>query len=234
MDALAYRMMAATQDHHWWWEGRRQILRRTLTALRAGGLLPPGVLYDLGCGCGSNLGVLGEFGDAVGLDGSARAVEYARASGRSNVRLVDLTDAEAVQTACPAGSGAVVLLADVLEHLDAEGPALEIAGRVLAPNGCLLITVPALPMLWGPADDFNHHRRRYSRATLVRAVETRFTVERMSYFNTFLLPPIAVARWLGRVLRRPGHEELALPPAPVNATLRRVLSFESRLLEQLQ
>jgi SAM-dependent methyltransferase len=230
MDARAYEIMAQTADRHWWWSGRRAILRAVLRDLHARGALPPGALYDLGCGVGANLPVLREFGHAVGLDGSELAVRAAHHHGRGDVHLADLAHGVAALSGHAAGSAAVVLFADVLEHLDDEGPALALADHLLGPGGVLLVTVPALPALWGPSDEFNHHRRRYTRATLAGAIRRTFTVERLTYFNSLLFAPIAAARAVSRLARRPGHEEIGLPPAPVNALLRGIFSAEAALL----
>jgi SAM-dependent methyltransferase len=228
MDASAYEMMARNEDRHWWWSGRRAILASILDDLRAS--LPPGVLYDLGCGVGSNLPVLARYGEAVGLDGSTLAVDAAHRLGRTGVRFADLARGIDAIADIPAGSGAVVLMADVLEHLDDEQPALKIAKHLLRPGGVFIATVPAFPMLWGPSDEFNHHRRRYTRDTLDAAVSQAFRVERLSYFNAALFPGVAVARTLSRALKRPGAEEIALPPAPINAALTRLFSAERHLL----
>jgi hypothetical protein len=63
----------------------------------------------------------------------------------------------------------------------------------------LLVTVPALPSLWGRQDVVSEHRRRYTRRTL----ETTFALAglenpQLTHFNTLLLPPIAALRWLRR------------------------------------
>lgn len=232
MDATAYEMMARDEDRHWWWSGRRAILETILDELRDRGGLPKGTLYDLGCGVGSNLAVLARYGDALGLDGSALAVDAAHRLGRANVRFADLSRGlEAVADLAPA-SGAVVLMADVLEHLDDERPALELARHLLAPGGVFVATVPAFPMLWGPSDEFNHHRRRYTRDTLGAAVSQVFRVERMSYFNAALFPAVAVARALSRRLKRPGAEEIALPPPAINAALTRLFRAERHVLSR--
>ena len=231
MDELAYRMMAADERRHWWWCGRRAILGRVLTDLFAAGVAPRGPLYDLGCGVGANLELLARFGPAVGYEGADAAVAFAHSLGRTNVHKADLTQGE---EALPAVQppGAVVLLADVLEHLDDERPALALAARLLLPGGILLATVPALPRLWGPTDDFNHHRRRYTRDSLRAAIEPHFRIRRVTYFNSLLLAPIAAVRLLSRVLRRPGGEEAKLPPRPVNALLKLIFEAEAPLLER--
>lgn len=233
MEVRAYQLMADHEARHWWWCGRRAILRRVLQQLAARRRIPPGVLYDLGCGVGSNLPVLAEFGRAVGYDGAAAAVEAARAKGLTDVHLADITAGLAALREIP-GPGAVALLADVIEHLEDESPALALAQALLVPGGLLIVTVPALPALWGPADEFNHHRRRYTPRTLREVVGRYFTVQRVTFFNSVLFPAIAAARLLSNVIGWPGIREVEVPPAPLNALLRAVFSAEAWLVPSVR
>lgn len=229
MDARALEHMADVEDRHWWWSGRRAILGDVVDALVAKGL-PQGVFYDLGCGVGSNLSVLSRHGAVIGVDGSSQLVDAAHARGRSAVRHADLeADGDALSV-YPAGSAALVLMADVLEHLDDESTALRQVSRLLAPGGVFVATVPALPTLWSPTDEWNHHRRRYTRSTLRAAVAPHLAIERLTYFNSVLLAPIALGRAVAKLAGRPGGEEVALPPAPVNALLGAVFGAERHLL----
>jgi len=197
-----------------------------LSGLAAGGL-PEGKLYDLGCGVGSNLEVLGRYGEAVGLDGSGAALAAARARGRHNVRLVDLDHADKAIDPREHGSAKIVLLADVLEHLQDERVALALADRLLVPGGALVATVPAFKFLWGPADLMNQHHRRYTRATLEATIAPHFRIEKLSYFNFFLFPPIGAVRALERVVGGDGENEVAMLPGPVNVTLKRIFASEA-------
>jgi hypothetical protein len=62
------------------------------------------------------------------------------------------------------------------------------------------MTVPALRALWSSHDVFNNHFRRYDRKMMRSlAAETGWTIERMTYFNSLLLPPAAAVRLLQRV-----------------------------------
>jgi hypothetical protein len=72
---------------------------------------------------------------------------------------------------------------------------------LVKPSGLLVVTVPALPSLWGGQDEVSHHRRRYTRDSLLRVFEQAgLSHPTVTYFNTFLLAPIAAIRWGRRIL----------------------------------
>ena len=54
-------------------------------------------------------------------------------------------------------------------------------------------------------------------------------MERLTYFNTLLAPPIMAVRIARAALRRPGHD-LDRPAAPVNRALAACFAAEARLL----
>lgn len=55
---------------------------------------------------------------------------------------------------------------ETLEHLDDDVSAAREFARVVKAGGSVLIMVPALQSLWSASDDYNLHRRRYSRDRL--------------------------------------------------------------------
>jgi hypothetical protein len=64
-----------------------------------------------------------------------------------------------------------------------------------------MITVPALPSLWGGQDVVSNHRRRYTKQTLLRAFrQADLPQPRVHYFNALLFPPIAAVRWSRRAI----------------------------------
>lgn len=222
MDVRSYAHIHGVQREHWWYAARRQILDRVLSDLHARGL-PQGTLLDLGCGVGANLPVLEKYGEALGVDVSSEAVEFCRAQGIENVARADLDHLAGV----PADSASVVLLADVIEHLDDEGPCLDAAFEALAPGGALIVTVPAFMFLWSPADDFAHHRRRYTAPELEKVIAQRFDIQHLTYFNTLLFGLVLAGRGMEKLLKRQGDDTYAVPPTPVNQILRSMFAAES-------
>ena len=74
----------------------------------------------------------------------------------------------------------MVVLSEVLEHLDDDAAALDRCFSLARPGGRLLVTVPAHPELWTDMDALIGHRRRYTREALVaRLEEAGFDVERV-------------------------------------------------------
>lgn len=220
-----YETMSRMQDRHWWYEGRRRILESVLQRVYAEGV-PDGTIYDLGCGVGANLALFERFAPTVGVDSSPEAVAYCRAHQRSRVELRDLDRLEGL----PDESGSIVVLADVIEHLDDEQPCLAAARRLLKPGGALIVTVPAYMFLWSAADDVSHHRRRYTEPQLAQVIAQKFRVARTSYFSTLLFPPIAAGRFVEILLRRDGSDAAAVPPDPINRALSAIFAAEKHLL----
>jgi len=70
------------------------------------------------------------------------------------------------------GAFDAVTSGETLEHLDDDAGAAGEFARVLKPGGACLVMVPALQLLWSASDDYNLHRRRYSRSRL-RSLFTR-------------------------------------------------------------
>ena len=211
---------------HWWFAARREIVLSQLE--RAVGANPRDLrILDIGCGAGGMLSFLRRYGTAAGVDASPEAVEMAGREG-ADVRVGMLP----ADIPFAPGSFDVVTLLDVLEHVEADSAALDTIRALLRPGGHLIVTVPAYAFLWSGHDVVNEHKRRYVRDGLREKLEIAgFDVERLTYFNTLLFPPIALVRLAGRL--RSGEEtaDEGRVPAPVNSILRRIFTLEKRLLK---
>jgi SAM-dependent methyltransferase len=190
-DVVHAEYRAHAQDH-WWFAGRRRIFARLLA--RYGPRGGQARILDVGPGSGVNLPVLGPLGKVTVLDldlGSLRsAVGAGAAAGVCG---------DAVHAPFTPGSFDLVCMLDVVEHLEEDAAALAAARALLKPDGIVLLSVPALRVLWGRQDVLSGHKRRYRKHELATAVgRAGLWIERLSYFNTWLLPPILLVRLLMR------------------------------------
>lgn len=219
----AYLAAHVEEDRfHWYFRGRLAVIRSAL-----GRVLPRGSLrlLEIGCGTGKMLGSLGAFGEAIGIETNDALLAVARAAGL-DVRKGALPDD---LTVAP-GWADVVLLLDVLEHLDDDLAGLRAAHRVLREGGVLVVTVPAYPWLWSGHDVALAHRRRYVAAGLRQLVESAgYRVERLSYFNTLLFPAIASIRLYKR-WRGDDHHDLVHPGSRLNAFLEWLFALERHVV----
>jgi SAM-dependent methyltransferase len=216
------------EGRHWWFLGRRRLFLRLLERE-----FPPGAgpieLLDFGCGTGAFLEHLERFGTVRAVDSDPNAVSFCHARGRAEVELVP------PGTPLPFADDTfdLVTTLDVIEHIDDDVGALAELRRVLRPGGRLLVAVPAFMFLWGKQDEVSHHRRRYTAGSLRQALAAAgFAVDRTSYFNTVLFPPIAAVRLGRRLLRRPGsrQSDFELGPAALNRALGAVFGAEAGLV----
>lgn len=223
MDRSLRDALASVEDRHWWFEGRRRIVAAVLESLDPGS---DARVLEAGCGNGANLEMLAAFGLVSAFEPDAEDLERATRRGAARVRPGSLPDAVPFE-----GERFDVIAAlDVLEHLDDDRAALSALAPRLADGGRLVVTVPALPRLWSAHDESNHHRRRYTRRSLLDALqETGFVVERITYFNTFLFLPVAIVRTAGR---RFGLDTAGtgMPAEPLNRLLAGIFAAERRVV----
>jgi SAM-dependent methyltransferase len=189
-------------------------------------------ILEPGCGTGGNFAMLARRGHLFALDADESAVTFARARGLAQV------ERGALPAQIPFGDRRfdLIVMTDVLEHLDDEAGALRALRARLRFGGWLLMTVPAIPWLWSDHDVTHHHRRRYGAnelRTLVRGAGLDVTY--LSYYNFILFPLIAGARILQRLQRRDraevnGRHDLAMPSPSINAILQRIFSSERYLI----
>ncbi len=157
-----------------WVPAPRYLLRRDL-------LLPifrtatPGRILEMGCGAGALLSELAERGyTGLGVDFSENARKLARAfvADHPGMRISDTVSGEAPE------SFDFLCAFEVLEHIEDDLGALRDWSRYLRGGGTLIISVPAHPERWNPADEWAGHFRRYRRQDLTGMVASAgFRVE---------------------------------------------------------
>lgn len=148
-----------------WVPTLRYLLRRDRILAALSSRAHCGSLLEIGCGAAALLVELSDRGyRCVGLEASGPALEIARQlvsdSGR-DVRLLAAPE-------CNWDARFDLLMAfDVLEHIEGDLAALRQWSNWLAPEGQMLLTVPAHQSRWGAGDVWAGHFRRYGRSELI-------------------------------------------------------------------
>lgn len=220
----------AENEGHFWFEHRILVIEAFLR--RSLGSLDSRRLLEIGCGTGRVLAHLEAQGMRVnGVDMNLGALRLART--RTKAPLIR-------SSAVPfKNEFDVVLLCDVLEHVDDERGLLRSCREALKPNGIVLLTVPAHENLWSKADTLAGHKRRYTRSGLISILAQNFDVRFISYFNMAIAPIQYFFRAREERLYGDDHDlnrrdffarSLKTPPAWLNTSLLGLLSFERAVL----
>jgi 2-polyprenyl-3-methyl-5-hydroxy-6-metoxy-1,4-benzoquinol methylase len=205
---------------HWWWRSREEaileLLHRHFPANAALQIL------DVGCGDGLFFDRLAEFGQVEGVEPDAGLVNpKGPHSARIRIAPFDVNFRSSE-------SYSLVLMLDVLEHLEDPGAALCHAYSLLKPSGALLLTVPAFQLLWTNHDVINHHFLRYRRRTLRPLLrQVGFVILEERYWYQWTCPVKLAIRLVESVFRRP-PAIARVPPAWIN----RPLYWLSRMEQQ--
>lgn len=227
MDRIVYDRMAAHDSTHWWYRARRDILADYLA--RYGAVPKDARILEIGCGTGHNLPMLGAFGevDAIEIDPAAAAIASERLGKPvGSSPLPDLTGVEP-------GSYDLIAVLDVVEHIEDDVGALKAMARVLKPGGKILITVPAHQWMWSAHDTVNHHKRRYSKGTLLAALEKAgLKWRKLRWFNSLLFPVAVAARFAGKLMGKDDSDD-SPPPALLNKAFETIFGLERHLLGRL-
>jgi SAM-dependent methyltransferase len=89
---------------------------------------------------------------------------------------------------------------NVLEHIEDDIGTLRTASTLLRPGASLVLFVPSLPFLYGTIDAAVDHYRRYTKASLSKALSSAgLRPRRIEYFDLLGIVPWFIA---GRILRR--------------------------------
>lgn len=229
MEPRAYKEMAGIQERHWWHRARRDILEKLLKRYAPSG--DPAVL-EIGCGPGGNLSMLSGFGPVTAVEPFPDAAAYAAELCREKQVKLRLAVGDGFNLPLPSERYSVVCLLDVLEHVDQDEELLKEALRVLRPGGILLATVPAHPWLFGIQDEVSQHKRRYTRRTFNRLLQTaeHSTTVAMGGFNFFLFPAIALGKLILKRLPRPPKNENNVTLGPLDGLLYWIFRMERPFL----
>jgi SAM-dependent methyltransferase len=153
----------AVEDSSFWFAHRNACLMALLRRFPT-----PGPFFDIGGGNGFVAAALQSEGGipVVLVEPGADGVRHARTRGLRTVVQATLKEARFRDGSLPA-----IGFFDVMEHIDDEQEFLREIRRCLTADGRIYLTVPAGRWLWSDADVQAGHFRRYTFASLRRALE---------------------------------------------------------------
>lgn len=191
----------ATPDHFWCkrrFEALRKLADKPLRSARK--------VAEIGCGNGVLQRQLEDAYDLApaGFDLHEAALR-GNISRRGEVYCYDIN--ERVETFKKAFD--VILMFDVLEHIEDQDRFLESAKFHLADGGSLIINVPAMQWLYSFYDKVQGHQRRYSIGSLLDVAQrNRFKVTAATYWGGPLIPVLALRKAI-LALKKPSEESYA-------------------------
>lgn len=228
MDEALYHRHFELEDSHWWFQGRAAVVLEMID--RFCPVEEDEQFLDVGCGTGLILQALSQRREAVGVDMSPLAVDYAKQRGLSQVFCAELAELQTV--ASRAWAFRVAVLLDVIEHVQDDLGLLRQVYQTLKPGGQVLITVPAYPWMWSQHDVLNHHYRRYTARQLRDVVSASgFEMQKLSFYNTWLFLPALLQKAVSG--QRPVQDAAETIPtvAPwLNALFKGIFASEQYLL----
>lgn len=233
MHPAFYAQVFSVQGRHWWGRSRRSL---SFELLKKFGLAPGCRHLDLGCGTGQNLRLFEPLRPSltVGADLSPIALSYARkANARCQLVRLDADRPLPFQ----GQSFDVATIFNVLYHawIKSDLQVLKEAGRVLKPDGLLLITEPAFAALAREVDIADMAARRYRLRPFVELLRAAdFDVLFANYFTSFGPPLIFAMKALNALAPKQRSTEKPADirplPSPLNETLYGLARIEAALL----
>jgi SAM-dependent methyltransferase len=182
MDLKEQDILGEAIGQHWYYVAKGAAMCRLL------GPTPARHVLDVGAGSGIFAKLLLErgAGEATCVDPFYPS-EHAEIHADRPIRFV---------RGVGAGDYDLLLLMDVLEHVDDDVGLLRGYVELAPPGARFLITVPAFQFLWSGHDVFLEHRRRYTLAQTEAVARAAGLVVRQGCYFYGLLLPLAAARRL--------------------------------------
>jgi len=219
--------MSQLEDEHWWFMAKRHIVM-SLIKKYAPEIGENSFILDAGCGTGGNIEYFRK------LSANIKGMEMCDAA---RVLAGEKTGAEVLYGRFPDeipyadGSFDLVLMLDVLEHIDDDTASLKNIRDKIRDDSYLVLTVPAFKFLWSAHDESHQHKRRYLLHELEqKAVRCGYEPVYSSYFNTFLFPLIAIIR----LLKCGKSDDLKQTNRILNKILYKIMSFEAVLMNAIK
>jgi SAM-dependent methyltransferase len=187
----------AQYSGHFWYIYRNQVILSTISK-HFNGLNKNKQIIELRAGAGNVCGYLKQQGYQIDASDMYESALPALKNQADHAFKYDIVKDKILDKY--KGQYDLVIMADLIEHLDDPVAALIKAGAFLRPAGKLLITVPALRLLWTRSDKDWGHKKRYERASLIQELnKAGYQVMEINYFMLVPAIIIFIMRRLGQL-----------------------------------
>ncbi len=191
MEENEYKAMYEVEEKHAWFRAKREMIIDLFSKYGN----DDSSILDIGCGTGVIASYFARKNKVTGLDISSTALRYARMRDKT----LKLVKGDAQNVNFKPKSFDWVFASDVIEHVNDDCKAMRNIYKVLKPRGKVLVTVPALNILWGKDDDLVHHKRRYTKSQLRRLlILSGFKVDFINYWDILMFPAVVVYKLLNK------------------------------------
>lgn len=159
---------------------------------------PGSLLYNIGVGSGYFNHLAASRGlRVVGCEPDPQAFLAARQTAPAGCEILNV-GLHAFAEDRPQAS--LVVMHDVLEHIENDAEAARSLRRIVADDGIAVLSVPALNALYGRHDEELGHYRRYSSNTLISILSPYFKLRRLRWYGMASIP---IAFYFSRWRRQP-------------------------------
>lgn len=189
-------------------------------------------MLEIGCGSGYVLSTIEKTYPGLSLSGSeifTRGLSFAA----NRVRKTALFQMDA--RGIPFENEFDVIGAfDVIEHIEEDQRVLTEMHRAVRAGGGIILTVPQHKWLWSYADEYTHHKRRYTANGLRGILEKAgFRIIRTTSFVSLLLPVMYLSRLRNRKAAQDYDDTAELSVGGfINYMLERVMDIERQLIKR--
>lgn len=191
MDLKEEDILGSEIGRHWYYRSKAAALRKAVRGLA------PRKILDVGAGSGffsRHLLAHTEAQSALCVDTGYRADAEDDIDGKKVAyrRDIAMTDCD------------LVLMMDVLEHVDDDRGLVKLYADKVASGAHFLVTVPAFSFLWSSHDVFLEHKRRYRLAEIEAVMhDAGLKVTTGAYYFGLIFPLAAAVRLASRNTSEP-------------------------------
>ena len=202
MEKSIYLKQIDNESKHWWFKARREILNKQIKKYSTKKKMS---ILDFGSGSGANIYMLSKYGEVDVYEKDNKTSNFLKKKfNRNGIKIIKKCFSKKRYD--------LILAADVIEHIKNDKKIINNLNKILKKNGLIIVTVPAYQFLFSKKDQALKHFRRYNRNGLKKLFSSNFKTLKISYYNSLLFVPIAIAIIFFKLINRQFINEVEKKP----------------------